>query len=365
MIRAQHQLILLLIMLLIVPVLAACGDEEPPVLPTRWAPPSPTNTPLPTITMTPSRTPYPSFTPSYTYTPTLTRTPSSTPTPTRTSTPTLVPATATFTATWTPPFTATPSPTATPNLPQILSFTSTVSTAPMGSSLTLSWTSNNADMAQLEQLDRNQVVLQTATVSPTGQLPVTVPNTVGNVYYRLTVFRADRLDTRTIAVQVTCAISWFFGDQYAPPNTGCPLGPATAFVGKYQPFERGIMFNVVVNGEDRVYGLNGVQQRYMVYTNAWDGVTVHTGICGVAPQGLFNPEDVFNWLYHTQLGTVGQWCDPSGIGWAVSHANLAVTLTLQFESNTPAFFVNIPGYGTFRISNEGGFSGTWSPLSAP
>jgi hypothetical protein len=75
-----------------------------------------------------------------------------------------------------------------------------------GASLTLSWESVNADTAQLEQLDANQAVVQTFSVTPNGQLPVTVPSTAGDVIYRLTVFRAGRMDTRSVVVTVQATL---------------------------------------------------------------------------------------------------------------------------------------------------------------
>jgi hypothetical protein len=236
-------------------------------------------------------------------------------------------------------------------------------TVDAGASLTLSWESVNADTAQLEQLDANQAVVQTFSVTPNGQLPVTVPSTAGDVIYRLTVFRAGRMDTRSVVVtvQVTCPIPWFFN---APQEAGCAFSAPTTFVGKYQSFQNGLMFNVYINGEDRVYGLNSSNMRYMVYTNTWDGTTVHTSGCGVAPAGLLDPQDVFNWMFHTQLGTVGLWCDPAnGIGWATAPANLTMVQTYQFELNSPAFYIQLPGFGIVRISNDGGITGSWQRLS--
>ena len=367
MFRTQHRITLVsIVALFIVPLLVACnGAEETVALPTRFVPPSPTAT-VPTDTPTPTDTP--SATATFTATATSTATPTNTYTPTNTPTSTPLPATATLTPTFTPSptFTSTPtetpSITPTPDLPLIRSFVPSAQVVDAGSGLTLSWESLNADTAQLEQLDANQAVVQTFSVTPNGQLPVTVPSTAGDVIYRLTVFRAGRMDTRSVVVtvEVTCPIPWFFN---APESAGCAFSAPVTFVGKYQSFQNGLMFNVFINGEDRVYGLNLSNNRYMVYLNTWDGTTLHTSGCGLAPAGLLDPQDVFNWMYHTQLGTNGLWCDAAGLGWATAPANLTMVQTYQFELTSPAFYINLPGFGIIRMSNDGGITGTWQRLA--
>ena len=368
MFKLRHWIVLLII---IVPLLASCNGEDnveelptlviiPTELPTATDTATFTPTATPTFTATPIPTDTATFTPTATVTSSMTFTPSVTPS----STP--LPATATSTLTPIPSATDTPTLTSTPDLPQIMSFTSSGQTIAGGSSVTLSWESN-ADTAQIQELNEQGAVVQTFSVTPSGQLPITVPNTTGQIIYKLTVFRTGQQDTRSIGIQVqlTCGIPWFFGNQYAPDGAGCPLTMQVSSVGKYQPFERGIMFNAIVNGENRVYGLDVASRRYMVYTNLWDGATVHTSSCGTAPPGLFDPQDVFSWMYHVNLGTNGYWCNPNGgIGWAAAAADLANSQLTQFEAQGVAFYIIIPGYGTVRISGEP-VTGTWERLPIP
>ncbi|MFW5748746.1 MAG: hypothetical protein ACOCYT_03950 [Chloroflexota bacterium] len=367
--------LIVVLALTIVPLLAACGgSEEAEVgqLPTRFV--APTDPPTATATATDPSSPTPLATFTATNTPSLTPTDTLTTTPTLSPTPSLSPtprATATFTltppptATNTPIPTATPIASATPNTPQINSFEASAASVAGGTPITLTWQAVG-DIARIDQLGEQGTVQQTFSVQVTGQLPVTVPNTGGQVIYRLTVQRGGQEVSRSIPVQVqvTCAIPWFFGAQLAPPEAGCPLAAQTNITGKLQVFERGIMLNLSINAEDRVYGLNGQNNRYMVYRNNWDGVTTYTVPCGTAPAGLQNPQDVFNWAYHNTLGTVGLWCDATNsIGWAVAPANLSVSFTVQFEATGTGFYIGIPGFSTVRISGEPQ-TGTWQRLGS-
>ncbi|PJF21741.1 MAG: hypothetical protein CUN56_09535 [Phototrophicales bacterium] len=363
---------IILIILLILPVLAACDSsnpEEVAELPTRFIPPTftPTNTATPTLTRTPSLTPTNTltFTPSLTATPTLSSTPSHTPTHTpipATNTPSLTP---TNTLTFTPVATATPVPTNTPAGPQILSFSASATAVNGGTPITLSWQAI-ADIAIMEELNVQGSVIQTWSITPSGQLQVTVPNIGPQVIYRLKIQKGGMELTQSIPIQVTvtCPTPWFFGGVNAPPGAGCPAGPASSIVGKLQLFERGLMFNLTLNAQNRVYGLNALNGRFMVYQSAWDGSTITSIPCGTAPSGLFDPQDVFNWAYHNTLGTQGLWCDAtSGIGWGTGAANLAVNFTVQFEQNNTTFYIGIPGYGVVRIIPGEAQTGTWTRLN--
>lgn len=355
----------LLLCFLILPLLlAACGGDDPDevgALPTVFELPTltPSNTPTETPDVTATFTSTPTAT--FTFTPTHTFTP--TPTLTRTPTNTRPPATATFTLT--PTATNTPLPTATPTPegPQIINFAASAQIAPGNTTITLSW-ETVSDSVRIDQLNVQGFVQQTFTVVPTGQLPVVVPNVSGQVIYRLTAQRGGLEVTRSIPVQVQvqCAVPWFFGNQNAPPEAGCPTAAPITMTGKSQIFQNGVMFNVLIGGQDRVYGLNALNNRYMVYTNNWDGTTTYTAPCGTAPSGFTNPQDVFNWAYHNTLGTVGLWCAAdTGIGWPLSPATLSNTITYQFEAQGTAFYVNIPGYGTLRISGQP-TTGTWTRI---
>lgn len=354
-----------LILIVLLLAFAGCdsgnGSEEA-ALPTRVILPSDTPTATPTETSTATTTP--SVTPSSTNTPTITPTntvtPTDTPTPTNTATPTAT-ATSTPAFTNTPTATLTPTATATSAGPQILSFTSSVPVAQGGSAITLAW-ETVSDSAQIEQLDQQGQRLQVYSVTPTGTLPVTVPNTGSQVIFRLTAIRGSQQATQSlpIQVQIVCSTPWFFAN--IPADAGCPLGPPVTVTGKVQLFQQGLMFNVLINGEDRVYGLNTTNGRYMVYTNVWDGVTTNYTTCGTPPAGLLPPENVFNWAYHNTNGTIGLWCGPDGIGWGTAAANLSALITIQFEGQGTASYVNLPGYGTIRISGTP-VTGTWTRVT--
>lgn len=357
----------LLFTLLIVPLISGCREaSEERALPTVFELPTETATHTPTDTLTPTLTPTqtatftPTSTPTLTFTPTLSPTatvPPATPTNTVTPRPTNTPF-----PTLTPPPTVTP----TPDAPVIDVFTASAVTAAAGSSVTLVWQASG-DIARIDALSPQQQVLQTYSVTPSGQLPVPVPVTGTQVIYRLTVSRGGIEETRSVPVQiqVVCPIDWFFGNALAPAQSGCPQGAPLAVAGKSQVFQHGIMINLTLGGQDRVYGLNSRNNRYMVYVSNWDGTTTYTVPCGTAPAGLIDPQDVFNWTYHNTNGTVGLWCDANaGIGWPTAPANLANTFTVQFEALGTGIFIGVPGYGVLRLSGEP-VTGTWQRLQTP
>src|ERR1041385_2133612 len=236
-------------------LLAACQPQEEAVvlptlavLPTLTPSDTPTLTPIPTQTFTPTATSTATSTPTATFT--LTSTPSLTFTPSLTSTSTITPipptatATATNTATNTPVASNTPVATSTPIAPQILSFNATATNVTANSSITLVW-SAQADSARLDVMNAQGQVSQTLNVVPSGSLPVSVPGNLGSlVVYRLVVFRGAAQDTRSVAVTVQCSIPWFFGNQFAPPEVGCPTGAQSSTPGAFQAFERGVMLYI-------------------------------------------------------------------------------------------------------------------------
>ena len=363
----KMRFVFIFFMLLIVPLISACGEStEERALPTVFELPTvtatftPTDTLTPTLTSTATATFTPTSTPTLTFTPSLTPTntvPPATPTNTVTPRPTNTPI-----PTSTPTSTITP----TPDAPEIVIFTASATTASAGSSITQVWEASG-DVARIDALSPTQQVLQTYSVTPSGQLPVPVPVTGSQVIYRLTVTRGGIDETRSVPVQIqiVCPVDWFFGNALAPPQAGCPQGAPIAIAGKSQFFQNGLMINLTVGAENRVYGLNSLNNRYMVYVSNWDGSTTYTVPCGTAPGGLFDPQDVFNWAYHNTNGTVGLWCDASGgIGWGTGPANLSNTFTVQYEATGTGFYVGVPGYGTIRLSGDP-ITGTWQRLQTP
>jgi hypothetical protein len=368
-------------MLLIVPLfLSACGNEPEPAVvqvPTRVVlPPTETPTETPDVTATPTSTATatatatraitstPTATSTVTRTPTITRT--ATRTPTRT--PTRVRATATFTITPSSTATATPVATATPDVAQIINFTVSAPTAPGGSPVTLAWETRNVDSVRIDQLSQQGAVVQTFSVAFTGTLPVTLPNEPGQIVYRLVALRNGQQVTRDVpvVVQQVCSTTWFFGNQLAPADAGCPAGPASTGVGAVQPFERGLMIQVTAGGQNRLYGLvfasgTTTSGTYMVYDNGWDGTTTYPCPCGTAPAPLLDPQGVFNWLYNNTNGPSGPWYTASGIGWATAASNTTATQTYQAQQTTTQgtpFFLQVPGYGVIRFSGTP-ITGSW------
>lgn len=368
-----------LLVFLVLTVFAACQpSDEVVVVPTLMVLPSPT------ITDTPTDTPIPTWTFTYTPsetpsdTPTFTLTPSNTPLPTRTSTPTFTPsftATSTPTDTYTPTFTPsntftpslTPSDTFTPTLTptetmtptptplaQIITFGASPTSATAGTLVRLAWTTV-AEVVRIEQLDQNGAITQTFPPQPaTGTLMVVVPNTGRLVQYRLVALRAGAEVSQTIPVTIICAAGWFFGDQYAPPGTGCPGSAALVGQGAFQRFEHGMMIYVNANGLNRIYGLQNDGSRYVALTNGWDGVTVRND---PAPSGRFIPEQMFNWAYYNTLAPIGSW--NSAIGWGTSAIDLNNRI-IQWEGpvgGTGPFFIDAPNAEVYRFS--GGDVGTW------
>lgn len=378
---------LLIAIILIIPlIVTACQGEGEAVvtLPTRVIIPTETatDTATPTITPTATETTLPTLTTTATATatntvpPTATRTPTATATATATQTPTVtlspfMTATRTPTRTQTPPPTATAAPTITPppaqtptpEAPQIISFQSNINNAQPNTSLLLTWEASG-DIARIDRLSVGGIVQETVSVPPSGQLPVTLPNTTDSqVIYRLTVLRGGLQASRSVPITIiagpVCATPWFFGT--APNVTTCPSGAAFNAPGKIQLFQNGAMFTVSITGQERLYGLVYNTRRYVVRNITWDGTTTYTTPCGTAPEGLLNPQDVFNWAYHRTNGPLGPWCGDQGIGWATTGANTATSFRMQFDQDSQTVYIELPTVGVIRLPSLTS-SGDWSPL---
>ncbi|MEQ8675982.1 MAG: hypothetical protein RLP44_23350 [Aggregatilineales bacterium] len=350
---------------LILCVCTACGQSNSQLaeLPTRVSLPTLTETATPTVTATPTttNTPTATATASNTATASATNTPTLTFTPSNTATAT---ATATATNTSTATQTLTPVATNTPLPPTITSFTASATSVTAGTQITLSW-QTDSDTAFIQRLNSQNAVVETTSVVPTGQIPITIPSDATLIYYRLVVQRGGQEAAQSIPINVTipCSITWFFGNQFVT-NGACPLGVEVSGVGSYQPFQNGLMVLVNANGQNRVYGLNLSNGQYAVYNNLWDGFTTYNCPCGAPPAGLFDAQGVFGWAYNNTNGTIGAWYGPSGIGRATAGIDNAQTHTLQFEQNGTAFYLRIPGYGVVRMSGaQTGTIGTWTRVN--
>jgi hypothetical protein len=221
--------------------------------------------------------------------------------------------------------------------------------------VTLTWNAL-ADTARIDQLNQQGAVVQTFTVIPSGSLPVTVPGNVGRVVvYRLAAQRGGQEVTFSLAITVQCSVSWFFGDQFAPPNAACPQAAAVKSSARFQPFERGYALDLVINNVNTAIGLVNQDNRYISYTMAWDLTTTYN-CAGSPPSGRFAPQEVFDWMYCNTLAPVGSWID--GLGWATSAINKDQR-TIQFESGTGAFYIDSP-VGVFRFEPS---SGRWTKIT--
>jgi hypothetical protein len=341
---------LLLLLILTASACASQGSEPLAELPTLAVLPSltpshtrtPTNTPTntPTATSTDTPTATPTFTPSHTPTPTLTVTSSITPTFTLTYTPTHTP---TSTPTETPPATATP------NVPQIVSFAASANNAAPNTVIALQWVTIS-DTTRIDLLNQQGAVIQTfATITPSGQISVTVPGNLGRqVIYRLVAIRSGQEVTQSVPIVINCAIAWFFGEGIGV--TGCPSAVGSIAAGAFQNFERGLMIYVTANGLNKIYGLQNSDNRYIAYQNGWNGSAL---AYDSAPGGYFQPEDVFRWAFINTLAPVGTW--QNSIGWGTSGINRDPR-TYQPEEGTGAFYIDSP-LGVYRFS--GGDSGSW------
>ncbi len=345
--RMQSVLFMFIIVTLLVAACNTAPTEEPlptvAQLPTATSSYTPSPTHTPTITPSPTNTPTATFTP--TATPTLTFTPSLSPTHTPTFTPTLTP---------TPTFTETPSVTPTSAQPTILSYSSSIVQARPGDEITLSW-ATDSDGVEIQELNAQGVALAIYTSTPTGQLVLAIPaGAQDQIIYRLVAKRGGQLATRSIPITISCAASWFFGNEFAPAGSDCPSGPPEILPGAFQPFERGFM--VWIGGaRNFVVGADSTTNRYMRYANTWDGVTVYPCACGSAPAGFLDPQGIFNWAYNNTLAPIGTW--NSAIGWAINNIDQSAR-QIQFEEGG-AFYIETP-IGVFRFSGEA--AGTWTKI---
>ncbi len=309
-------------------------------------------------TSTASRTPFPTDTPTFTPTATPSRTQTPSRTPTRTRTPTLTPSI-------TPSLTPTDLPTLTPTIaqPSILFFGVTPPQVTANSTVLFSWQASG-DFARIEQLNAQGFTAQVFQVPVTGQYSLVVPGTSDRIMrFRLVVTRAGIEISQNAEVRVSCAISYFFGDNLIPPNAACPAAASSVVGGAYQPFQYGSMLHINGNVSgvtlNKVYGLiaSDLNFPYAGWNNGWDGVTIRTDS---PPSGLLSPQGVFNWAYYNTLAPIGGW--NTALGWASGNIDTN-SRTVQFEGsvggNSP-FYIDAPGGVVYRFS--GGDSGTFTRI---
>ncbi|MBC8099221.1 MAG: hypothetical protein H7Y11_07240 [Armatimonadetes bacterium] len=366
-------------------LLIGCAPASPATeqgaLPTLFEPP--TNTPTVEVTASTTPTPSATLTPSRTASVTRTATASSTvqpgtatvsPTASRTVTSTPArtqPPRATVTNSLTPsntPGGATETPvastldasltlTGTSELARIDLFQSSATNAAPGEAVTLFW-QGVGDVARIERLDALAQVAETFSVTPTGQLPVTIPAGAGSaIIYRLTIARGSQTVTATLTITVdgtalTCPTNWFFGNTLAPPDAGCPTAAQVIVAGAYQPFQTGRMLFLQNNVFVLVDSADGLAGTMINYVNGWDGTStyasygsVYNGCATPVPSGLFDPQQMFAWAYCVQLGPLGTW--DISLGYATAPID-TTQRTVQSDASG-ALYTDIPGGGVYRL----------------
>lgn len=370
MIRYRNTLVPILLILLCA-ASAACAPaaSQTGELPTLVELPTLT----PTFTHTPSLTPSPTETPAPTDTPQ----PTATLTPTITASPTLTPTTQiTPTVTLAPPTeTVEIEPGETEEIipegePQIISFTASTQSAAPGSQITITWEVIGQEV-RLERLDATGAVVEATPLELSGSQLVIIPSGQGNqVTYRLVVFGGEVELTQllTINIALACTINWFFGNEFVPPNAGCPTGAAESGPGAFQTFQGGVMIYVNANNRNVVYALanegsgnNMVTQNvYSQYTVTWD--TAVDNCVGRSPAtGLFLPQQMFNQIGCAVLGPgPGFWVDI--IGYATGPIDTSQR-TIQFETSG-AFYVDSPTGAVYRFTpiGQGVLAAPWSKV---
>jgi hypothetical protein len=306
------------------------------------------------------------------------------------------------TASANPPIAVTITGTAGPDAPRINVFQADPTSGAVGAAVTLRW-DVVADVVRVERVNINGQVVETFSVTPVGQLPVTIPANEGNaITYRLTGIRGVQEVSAVLTVSVTngslpvgtpgtpgvpatpgtgtptgvtgCSVNWFFGNEIAPTAAGCPVGAAVQVAGAFQPFERGRMLYLAYPPQTigSVYVLvddagQTTQGSVTQYANGWDNTSTFAsyGCAPTPPSGLYEPQQMFAWAYCTQLAPGGFWTTVLGYG-----TNLIDTSqrNVQFDASG-AMYVDVPAVigGTTSIYSilpltQGQLSSQWTRI---
>lgn len=117
------------------------------------------------------------------------------------------------------------------------------------------------------------------------------------------------------------------------------------------------MIYVEANGLNTVYILRNSDATYRSFESDWDGDFID----GDNPDGLEDPDNVFNWAFYNTNppGNDDDW--ENIIGWGTDDDSSG-TRTIQFEQGTGVFYIDSP-LGVFRFS--GGDEGTWVRIRGP
>ena len=316
--------------------------------------PTETYTPTPTPTETETPTPTPTVaTNTPTPTPSITLTPSDTPTITHTPTDT---PTATPTATDTPPFTATPTQ------PQIIAYSSSSTTVNPNSQILLRW-QTVSDSARIDILNSSGALLQSVNVPTSGEQSFTVPGNQGQlITYRLVAIRGSNQTNAPLGIVVQCGVGWFFGNDLAPADAGCPDKVGAIGDGAFQRFEDCVMIYVTADDEREIFALTEHDDnRYRVYNNRWSGDDDDLNFDEDPPDDREAPQEMFNWVYYNRDAPDRDW--DRDCGWAENDIN-ENDRTIQFNADRSRFFIDGPGDRLYYLigGNDNNNEGHWQRI---
>jgi hypothetical protein len=241
----------------------------------------------------------------------------------------------------------------------IVSFTTNSTSVAPNTQIVLRWQAEG-ESVRIEVLTSSGALIQTIPVQPSGELSVVVPADQGPlVTYRLVATRGGQSVNAPLGVQVTCSISWFFGNQVAPAGLGCPSEESDSDDGDFQEFERGVMIYVTADDEDEVFVLVDEDNRYFVYEDDWDGEIVDDD--DDPPDDLEIPDGIFNWVYYDVDEPYSSW--GTLLGWATDD-NDDGDRRIQFNADRSQFVIDGPGDRLYllRGGNDDGDSGTWQRI---
>jgi len=215
----------------------------------------------------------------------------------------------------------------------------------------VNWTAEG-EVIVLEVLTGTLQVLQTLTVDLQGTQSFPLDSSQGKtVIFRLTAKRGELSDSQQIAVEVKCAVAWFFTPE---PVDGCPNQPAQFTPMVYQRFERG--FAVYESLYNRIYIMANEGLRVATYSNTWvPGVAIPAL---TPPAGFQVPTAQIGYVWATN-----PWIDGRSLvqvlGYAVG-APVNYQGTLQAGNQPNQYYVRFPDLSVYSLQLSG--TGQWQPV---
>lgn len=272
--------------MLLISLLAACGANAEPVLPTL----RPTFTTAPTITPSATRVFNATATPQPTLDPALTVVATDGPSPTA-----LIGATSARA----PVYTLTPTrESAISGSLSIEYFTTNAQSARPGDKLTLYWSVKGTERAIIYRLNPDGSHDQLWQVGRAGSLDVTT-RTADQDVARFSLTISDNISRveQALSVPLTCSQqTWFF----APAPSGCPADPATQSAAAQQNFERGQMIWISTQGRIYVLFNDSKKPAWIAYADEFkDGMPERDNTLA-PPANLAQPIRGFGLIWRTK-----------------------------------------------------------------